>query len=114
MDRFDRMLVSVGPCVEPAPVPRAPLTTRSIGPERQPVITSTRGPRFVAHATCPWCGTPEVGVEYQGELRSGAKVHTLAAHTAGMRRTERGQPLCLGARMRMVLEGGTWKGAQKP
>jgi hypothetical protein len=57
------------------------------------------------------CGTEGQGVEYQGELRSGAKIHTLAAHTAGMRRVERGQPRCLGAGMRLVFEGGIWKGA---
>lgn len=83
-------------------------------PEREPVITSTREPRFVDHATCPMCGTDREGIEYHGVLMSGAKVYTLAAHTAGARRVASGQPRCLGAGMRMVFEGGVWKGAPAP
>lgn len=75
-----------------------------------PTVT-VRGPRFVDHCTCPMCGVDQLGLEYQGELRSGVKVHTIATHTEGMRRVERGQPRCLGSGVKMVFEGGTWKGA---
>lgn len=78
---------------------------------RQPVITSTRGPKYVDHMTCPMCGTDGQGVEYHGQLMSGAKVHTIAAHAAGIRRAQRGQPRCLGAGMRIVFVEGIWKGA---
>ena len=83
-------------------------------PERQPVITSKRPPRFVDHTSCPLCGIDRIGVEYHGVLMTGAKVHTLAAHTANMRRVDTKQPRCLGAGMRVVFEGGVWKGASTP
>lgn len=87
LDRLDRMVLG--------------LETRPIHTERQPVITSTRGPRYVAHAACPLCGVDGVGVESQGTLMTGVEVRTLAAHTAGMRRVDRRQPRCLGAGMRL-------------
>ncbi len=95
LDRFDRMLLASSPPVA----------------EREPVITSTRGGRFVDHMPCPMCGRDQLGIEYHGELMSGAKVHLIAAHTPGLRRVERGRPRCLGAGMRVVFENGVWKGA---
>lgn len=114
-DRFDRLLGLVPPA---APVPSSPTPRRALVPlsafeerKREPVIHSTRPARFVDHAVCPMCGTDRMGIEYHGELKSGAKVHQIAAHTPNFRRVERGQPRCLGAGMRMVFEGGAWKGA---
>lgn len=123
LDRFDRMLLAAE--ASPAPVvivsPQTGRQARRAGSERRsrgvaagetaPYITSKRGSRFVDHTACPMCGIDGQGVEYHGTLMSGAKVHQLAAHTAGMRRVERGQPRCLGAGMRLVFEGGGWKGA---
>lgn len=106
LDRFDRMLVSTQGELS--------LTTRPVVVDRMPVITSARGPRFVDHMTCPLCGTDRLGIEYHGELMSGAKVHTIAAHTAGLRRVERKQPRCLGATMRVEFVGGVWRGVQQP
>lgn len=108
LDRFDRMLLAA-----PLPVVSAPLRVRPVAleVERQPVITSERGPKYVDYATCPMCGVTDLGIEYQGELRSGAKLHTISAHTAERRRVERGMPRCLGAKMFVVFEGGAWKGA---
>lgn len=98
LDRLDRMVLGLE------------LTTRPVVVAHAPVAAlSTRGPRFVGHAVCPMCGVDGIGVEYHGELMTGAKVHQLAAHTAGMRRVDRMQPRCLGAGMKV-----TWKGAPAP
>lgn len=112
-DRFDRML-ALRAAPPPAPVARIQLQARPAVVERQPVITSTRGPRWVDHMTCPMCGSEDVGIAYQGELMSGAKVHTLGAHSPGMRSVKHGMPRCLGAGMRVVFEGGEWKGEPRP
>ena len=77
------------------------------------VIPNKTGPRFVDYSPCPMCGAPRVGVEYHGELMSGAKVHQLYAHSEGRGIRLRGQPRCLGAGMRVVFEGGVWKGAPR-
>lgn len=129
LDRFDRMLLGVAPAsptratfrttatsfvaraTTPAPVHAVPPVAQL---ERQPVITSKRPPRFVDHTTCPMCGTAGQGIEFHGTLMSGAKVHQIAAHTANMRRVDRSQPRCLGSGMRIVFEGGVWKGAPAP
>lgn len=77
-----------------------------------PYITSTRGPRFVDYTPCPMCGHERIGIEYHGQLMSGAKVHQLAAHTAGMARVAPRQPRCLGAGMRLVFTASGWEGAR--
>lgn len=99
-DRFDRMALGLPP---PTAVPPATVTAT--------YINSTRGPRFVDHGTCSMCGVERLGIEYHGELRSGAKVHQFAAHSEGRRSVQSGRPRCLGAGMRVVFEGGTWRGA---
>lgn len=118
LDRFDRLLLGVPPA-RPAAlrttaasfIARATAPTAPAAPaEREPVITSKRPPRFVDHATCPMCGIDRLGVEFHGELRSGAKVHQLAAHTANMRRVDTKQPRCLGSSMRMEFVDGNWRG----
>ena len=113
LDRFDRLLErATAPAPRPVSAPVVQLVTRPVHVEREPVITSTRGPRFVDHMTCPMCGVEQLGIEYQGELMSGAKVNTLAAHTPGMRRVERKQPRCLGAGVRVEFVGGVWRGGR--
>lgn len=112
LDRFDRMLLAAEAARVPASGPRVV----NVLPAKPavvdvPYITSERAPRFVDHTACPMCGTDREGIEYHGTLMTGAKVHTIAAHTAGMRRVQRGQPRCLGSGMRLVFEGGVWKGA---
>ena len=109
LDRFDRMLLIAERVA--APPPAAPQLPAPRPWARTPVITSKRGSRFVDHAPCPMCGFPRVGIEYHGTLMSGAKVHTLAKHTAGSGASLSRQPRCLGAGMRIVFEGGQWKGA---
>lgn len=122
LDRFDRLLLAAErsanvtapsragwehPSLVVGDEPRTPSPA-----QREPVITSTRPPRFVDYTGCPMCGHERLGVEYHGELMSGAKVHTLAAHSPSMARVQNGgKPRCLGAGLRMVFEGGTWKGA---
>lgn len=121
LDRFDRMLLAAERSTSETAPSRAGWEHPSlvVGDEPRtsstrvtatPYITSERGSRYVDRMTCPMCGTDREGIEYHGELMSGAKVHTVQAHTAGKRRTERGQPRCLGAGMRVVFEGGIWKG----
>ena len=104
-DRFDSMLLG-----SPSPAPVSPLTTRPVVITRIPVITSKRGPKYVDHTACPMCGVDRVGIEYHGELMTGAKVHTLAAHTAELRYSKSGQPRCLGAGMRVEFVEGAWRG----
>ena len=109
LDRFDRMLLATAtPASSVSPTSSLP---RVVVADVGMVITSKRGSRYVDHTTCPMCGVDGQGIEYHGVLMSGAKVHTLAAHTSGMRRVQAGEPRCLGAGMRVVFEGGAWKGA---
>ena len=79
--------------------------------EREPHIKSVRGPRYVDHGMCPMCGTDGEGIAYQGELMSGAKVHTLQVHSVGLRCSRADAPRCLGSEMRMVFINGVWIGA---
>lgn len=77
---------------------------------RQPVITSVRGPRFVGHTHCPMCFFGRVPITFQGELRSGQKLYELATHSpgAGMRRN--GKPVCAGTAKRVeLLPDKTWR-----
>lgn len=115
LDRFDRMLLAHAAA---ASAPPAPFTFSGspayTAPEREPVIHSKRASRFVDRTACPMCGTADEGIEFHGVLMSGVKVHTIVAHTAGMKRVETKQPRCLGSGMRMVFEGGVWKGAPTP
>lgn len=113
LDRFDRMLLATAmPASSASPALSSPRVAVAVLPAvRQPVIHSTRGPRYVDHMTCPMCGADREGIEYHGELMSGAKVHTIQAHTAGMRRVQRGEPRCLGAAMRVVFTSSGWLGA---
>jgi hypothetical protein len=97
---------------QPTQIPR--LTTRPVHTEPERLVTTTRDARYVDRGTCPMCGVTELGIEYHGRLLTGAKVHTLASHTAGMRRVQNGEPRCLGAGMRIVFAGGVWKGAPEP
>jgi hypothetical protein len=106
-DRFDRMFAGI---VSPGSLAVARATVPPRPAEREPVITSKRGSRFVDHTSCQYCGTDGMGVEFHGVLMSGAKVHQLVAHSPGVRRVASGQPRCLGAGMRLVFEGGEWKG----
>jgi len=89
------------------------LNTRPIRAEREPVITSERAPRFVAHASCSLCGVRDLGVEFHGELMSGAKIHQLAAHSPDKRSVQRGQPRCLGSGARVQFVGGHWRIAER-
>jgi hypothetical protein len=123
LDRFDLMLLRIGcptsapaPAVRayvPEPTPREPRPVRRSprGKPPPPAPPRQRTPRFVAYAPCPMCGFDRVGIEYHGTLLSGAQVNQLAAHAPGMGRGDHGKPRCLGAGMRMLLEGGVWKGA---
>lgn len=108
LDRIDRRLLAN------ESTSYAPASRRALVPldrVREPVITSTRGSRFVDHTACPMCGTDGEGVEFHGVLLTGVKVHTIAAHSPAMRRVQNGHPRCLGSSMRMVFEAGSWKGA---
>ncbi len=68
-----------------------------------------RGKRFVDYMACPLCKAPRVGIEYHGELLSGAKVHELAKHSPG-RANRRGQlPACDASKIRVVFENGDWR-----
>lgn len=115
LDRFRvaRSLATytAAPVPVPSPAPRrALIPLEQLKPERKPVIHSTRGPRFVDHTQCPMCGVDRIGIEFHGVLMSGAKVHTITAHTPEKRRVEPGQPRCLGAGMRMIFVDGAWRG----
>lgn len=115
LDRFDRALIAAAMRPRPPEPPPArviPLFTRPVHALQPPdVIGAPRGPRYVDHAMCPMCGTAGEGVTYQGELRSGAKVHTLQAHSHGLRCVRNGEPRCLGSGLRMAFVGGGWIGA---
>lgn len=113
LDRFDRMLLAHAAAASAPPFSFTG-TPDYTAPEREPVIHSKRASRFVDRTACPMCGTADEGIEFHGVLMSGVKVHTIVAHTAGMKRVESGQPRCLGSGMRMVFEGGVWKGAPTP
>lgn len=110
LDRFDRMLLAgSAPRTEPpAPAPQVAPARPAV---RAEVITSKRGPRFADYTACPLCGHPRIGLEYQGELLSGVKLHTLYAHSPGSAMVQRGKPRCLGAGMRMTFVAGGWRGA---
>lgn len=124
LDRLDRLVLAgsapraaAGTAVTSTPSSnRAGLAGASARPavptctERAPVITSTRGPRFVDRAPCPMCPAPSVGIEAHGELRDGTKVRTLTAHSPGLGRVQSGHPRCLAAGMRMVFVDGAWQG----
>lgn len=110
LDRFDRMLLGMS-------TPVAVVTPRAVvvahpPVERDPVIHSKRGPKYVDHMPCPICGRAELGIEFHGELRSGAKIHTIAAHSAGARLVLPRQPRCLGAGLRVLFEAGIWRGVK--
>lgn len=113
LDRFDRLLLagSAPRTVTPAaPIPQvAPArpVVRAYVPDA-PVITSTRGPRFADYTACLMCGRERLGLEYQGELMSGIKLHTLAKHSPGAGRPMKTQPMCLGAGMRMKFVAKGW------
>lgn len=78
-----------------------------------PSIFTPRAPRFVDYTPCPMCGY-RLGLEYQGELRSGVKLHTIAAHSAGRGSVRPGEPRCLGAGLRMVFTPSGWRGEVRP
>ena len=120
-DRFDRMLIGVAPASPTRATFRVPNAAATL-PEREPVITSKRPPRFVDHTSCPMCGVTELGIEFHGTLIKGGDVHHLAAHTAGKRSVQNGQARCLGSGMRVARDTeGRWRavagvveGAQQP
>jgi hypothetical protein len=68
---------------------------------REPVITSKRGPRFVAYTFCFHCFFARVGIVAQGQLRDGTKVYELASHSQGAGSHRSGKPLCFGAYKRI-------------
>lgn len=117
LDRLDRLtLAGLAPRTAPvAPLPQV-VPARSAVPTSSEVdhITSKRGPRFADYTSCPMCGHERLGLEYQGELRSGVKLHTLAAHSPGAGRTTKGQPRCLGAGMRMKFVAAGWVSEASP
>jgi hypothetical protein len=105
-----------------ATVTRTPQSTRGglAGASARPAVfpslhTGTvscftpRGPRFVDFMACSLCGAPRVGIEYHGELRSGAKVHETATHAPGRGNRRGEQPTCLGSKVRVVFVGGDWR-----
>lgn len=130
LDRFDRMLLGVSPASPtrttyrmstPAPQQRSPMERTNerrriryaLDAGREPVITSTRGSRFVDYMDCPMCGAVKLGIEFHGELMSGAKVHQLAAHAAGKRSVpDSKSPRCRGAAMRVDFVDGNWRGVK--
>lgn len=91
--------------------PTAPpaLTRTEAAAEELAHITSKRRPRFVDHTACPTCSHPRIGLEYQGELMSGVKLHTLGAHSYGFASVTMGRPRCLGAGTRMEFRDGDWR-----
>ena len=113
LDRFDRMLLGVAPASPTRATYRTPSASRIAQlqePQREPVVTSSRPPRFVDKTTCPMCGVTELGIEFHGTLIKGGDVHQLAAHTAEKRSVQHGQPRCLGAAMRVARdEEGRWR-----
>lgn len=79
-------------------------------PQRTPVITSTRGPRYVGIATCPLCFCARVGVTFHGVLTSGQGVYQLATHSPGAPSRQHGKPRCNGSEKRLAnLPDGTWR-----
>lgn len=118
LDRLDRLALRGAlsmPVVQARTLPRRALVplSRFVEPEPERAVIE-RGPRFVDTTTCPMCGIDRIGIEFHGVLMTGAKVHTIAVHTPNMRRVQNGQPRCLGAAMRIVFEGGVWRGAPAP
>lgn len=63
LDRFDRMITA------------AELSARVVAEPSPPPPPPERAPRFVDYAACSLCGCEPLGVEYHGQLKSGAKVH---------------------------------------
>lgn len=116
LDRFDRMLLATesrAAASAAAPsrsgwVPSIVAATPEADPDPAPPIP--RGPRFVDHMDCPLCKARDLGIEYGGELMSGAKVHTIRAHTEGKRGVVSGKPRCFGSGLRVVFSNGIWKG----
>jgi hypothetical protein len=115
-DRFDRMLFGLPPArPRSAPRPLVRVVPRPVVEAPSPTIVGApRGARFVDHTACPYCGTEREGIEYHGQLRDGSKVHTIAAHTEGLRRVERGRPRCLGSGMRLTFTAAGWAGERAP
>lgn len=99
-DRFDRDSARSDER-EPSRVGRVTATA--------PVITSARGPKYVASTHCPHCFFPKVGITFHGELASGQKVYELAKHSEGAASVRPGKPLCRNSHARLErLEDGTW------
>lgn len=83
------------------------------GPVRATVIETifTRGPRFVAHASCPSCNVTQLGITFHGVLSSGAKIYELAAHSPGRRAVKNKEGRCGGSSMRMAVTADGWRPA---
>ncbi len=81
-----------------------------VPPQRQPVITSSRPPRFVDYMACPMCAY-RVGIEFHGVLMSGAKVHTIGVHSPGRGNRRNSEPRCMGAALRVEFVGD-WRGVK--
>lgn len=71
----------------------------------------TRGPRFVAHATCPSCNVQKLGITYHGVLSSGRKIFELAAHSKGLRAVKNKEGRCEGSGLRMHVTPEGWRPA---
>ncbi len=124
-DRFDRMLLGLAPVSPTRATYRTPSAQRIVQlrePNREPVVSSSRPPRFVDKTACPMCGVTELGIEFHGTLLRGGDVHKLAAHTAEKRSVQNGQARCPGSGLRVARDAeGRWRavagvveGAQKP
>lgn len=117
LDSLDR-LVLAGSAPRTAPdAPRPQVaSTRPVVLTSSEVdhITSKRGPRFVDYTGCPLCGFHRVGLAYQGELMSGAKLHELAAHSPGAGLVLPRKARCLGSGMRMKFVAAGWVSEVSP
>ncbi len=83
---------------------------RAVVPEHPGLsIFAPRAPRYVDYMSCPLCSY-RVGIEFHGVLMSGAKVHTVGAHSPGRGNRRNGEPRCMGAGMRVEFVGD-WRGA---
>lgn len=74
-------------------------------------ITSERGPRFVAHATCPSCGCTQIGITFHGVLSSGRKVYWLVPHSPGRRLVRNKEGRCAGSEQWMEVTADGWRPA---
>jgi hypothetical protein len=73
-------------------------------------VFTPRAPKYVDYIPCPMCAVPRIGLEYQGVLMSGVKLHTVGAHSSGRGNVGNGLPRCLGSGLKMEFVAGVWRG----